>query len=79
MPQALLDQLAYNHGGPCDTCRSCTDQIHVVQAIKGTLCFSLFDHKQHLTEVRSELNHELDNQDQQCLSSVLQSFDDDRK
>ena len=34
-----------------------------------------------ITEVRihSELNHELDNQDQQCLSSVLQSFDDDRK
>ena len=59
------------------TSRSCTD--HIVQVIKGTLCFSLFDHKQHVTEVHSGLNHELDNQDQQCLSSVLQSFDDDRK
>ena len=42
------------------TSRTCTN--YTVQAIKGTIWFSLFDHKQHLLEVRSEMNRQLDQQ-----------------
>ena len=48
----------------------------VVKAIKGTVCFSLFDHNKHISET---LNHQLDNQDQQCLNLILQRFDDNRR